>query len=127
MSKVPEFQFEDYPPAKPANVANLYPTEATQASAPERILSCSECPWYQLNPWTHYPIWGAWCHHQMEHLELGSAACEEFQHGEVPLRKNHERVPQVQTSTFPAPLAPAPGERVLKTMDRTSARAARLF
>ena len=88
---------------------------------------CESCPWHVLNPWTHYSDFGAWCHFRMEHLVVGSVACEEFQHGAVPLRKNHERVPQVQSSTFPAPLAPALGESVLKTMDRTSARAARLF
>lgn len=28
-SKVPKFSFEDYPPAKPAKVANLYPHRGT--------------------------------------------------------------------------------------------------
>ena len=34
MSKVPKFQFEDYPPAKPAKVAKLYSGETPQASPP---------------------------------------------------------------------------------------------
>ena len=117
MSKVPKFCFEDSPPAKPAKVANLYPTETAQASAPERILSCSECPWYQLNPWTHYPELPAWCHYHMDHLAADHPACEEFNRREVPIK----------ATSNPAPLAPAPGECVLKTMDRTRARAARLF
>jgi len=33
-SKVPNFYFEDCPPAKPAKVANLYSTETAQTSAP---------------------------------------------------------------------------------------------
>ena len=103
-----------------------------KSAPPSPPATCESCPWYALNPWTHYPDFGAWCHHRMEHLVVGSPACEEFRRGEVPPRQNHERVSQVQPPTSPAPLAPAPGERVLKTMDRTSvpARArttARLF
>ena len=102
-----------------------YLSKPAPASPPA---TCESCPWYELNPWTHYPDFGAWCHFRMEHLVVDSAVCEEFQHGKVSARQNHERVP----STSPAPQAPAPGERVLKTMDRTSvpARArttARLF
>ena len=72
MSKVPKFQFEDYPPAKPAKVANLYPAEAPtfatlaslargkkenqllqslaetpQASPPEHILTCADCDFHE--------------------------------------------------------------------------------
>jgi len=65
--------------------------------------TCEPCPWYALNPWTHYPDFGAWCHYRMEHLVVGSLACEEFRRGEVPLRQNHERVPQIQPSASPAP------------------------
>jgi len=65
--------------------------------------TCESCPWYELNPWTQYPTFGAWCHRQMEHLVVGRLACEEFHHGEVPPRKNLERIPQGQPSTSPAP------------------------
>ena len=77
-----------------------YLSKPAPASPPA---TCESCPWYELNPWTHYPDFGAWCHRQMEHLVVGTLACEEFHHGEVPLRQNHERVPQVQPSTSPAP------------------------
>ena len=100
-SKVPKFQFENDPPAKPAKVANLYSTESPQATPEVRPVTCESCPWYELNPWTHYPDFGAWCHRQMEHLVVGSLACEEFRHGEVPPRQNHERVLQVQPLTSP--------------------------
>jgi hypothetical protein len=63
--------------------------------------TCEPCPWYVLNPWTHYPGWGAWCHYRMEHLVAGSPACEEFRRGEVPLRQHHERVLKIQPSTSP--------------------------
>ena len=65
--------------------------------------TCEPCPWYVLNPWTHYPGWGAWCHYRMEHLVAGSPACEEFRRGEVPLRQHHERVLKIQPSTSPIP------------------------
>ena len=113
MSKVPKFCFEDSPPAKPAKVAKLYSGETPQASPSACPVTCESCPWYELNPWTHYPDFGAWCHHQMEHLVVGSPACEEFQHGEVPARQNHDQVPQVQTSAFPAPQAP-PREKIVR-------------
>jgi hypothetical protein len=77
---------------------------------PSPTATCESCPQYSLNPWTHYPDFGAWCHHQMEHLVVGSPACEEFQHRAVPARQNHGRVPQVQPSTSPAPQA-TPGEK----------------
>jgi hypothetical protein len=117
MSKVPKFCFEDSPPAKPAKVAKLYSTESPQATSEVRPVTCESCPWYDLNPWTHYPDFGAWCHFRMEHLVVGRHACEEFDRKAVPIK----------ATPNPAPLAPAPGERVLKTMDRTRARAARLF
>jgi len=104
--------------------------EHHKPAPPSPPATCESCPWYALNPWTHYPDFGAWCHHQMEPLTAGSAACKEFQHGAVPPRQNHERVPQVQPSTFPAPLAPPPGESVLNTKDRArpgARTAARLF
>jgi len=98
-SKVPKFQFENDPPAKPAKVANLYPTEAPQATPEVRPVTCESCPWYELNPWTHYPTFGAWCHRQMEHLVVGSAACGEFRRGEVPPRQPHKQVPAVPAAT----------------------------
>ena len=79
-------------------------TEAPQASPPACPVTCAAaCPWYARNPWTHYPTFGAWCHRRMEHLVVGRLACEEFRHGEVPPRQNHERVLQVQPLTSPAP------------------------
>ena len=88
------------PSAKPAK---LHPVEPPQASPETPPATCESCPWYDLNPWTHYPDFGAWCHRKMEHLVIGSLACEEFRIGEVPPRQNHERVPQVQLSTTLAP------------------------
>jgi hypothetical protein len=49
MSKVPEFQFEDYPPAKPAKVAYLHPVEAPQAGPQEHVLTCADCPHFEAN------------------------------------------------------------------------------
>jgi hypothetical protein len=87
MSKVPEFQFEDYPPAKPAKVAKFDSKEAPQASPPAPPATCAAaCNWYTSNPWSHDPTLLWWCHRWMEPLAAGSAACEEFQHGEVPPR-----------------------------------------
>ena len=88
------------PSAKPAK---LHPVEPPQASPETPPATCESCPWYDLNPWTHSPDFGAWCHRKMEHLVVGSLACEEFRHGEVPPRQNHERVLQVQPLTSPAP------------------------
>jgi hypothetical protein len=78
--------------------------EHHKPALPSPPATCEPCPWYVLNPWTHYPDFGAWCHRQMVHLVVGSAACEEFRRGEVPLRQNHERVPQIQPSKSSAPL-----------------------
>jgi hypothetical protein len=49
MSKVPKFQFEDYPSAKPAKVANLHPVPAPQAGPQEHVLTCSSCPHFEAN------------------------------------------------------------------------------
>src|SRR5208282_4217060 len=80
MSKVPKFQFEDYPPAKPAKVANLHPEEASplatlargknknqllyplaetpQANPPERILTCADCDFYKYQGPNPRQGWG---------------------------------------------------------------------
>jgi hypothetical protein len=42
-----------------------YLSKSAPASPPA---TCELCPWYELNPWTHYPDFGAWCHRRMEHL-----------------------------------------------------------
>jgi hypothetical protein len=120
-SKPPKFEFRAYPPAKVAKVANFMVGEnqASQLSQVSQVREsepiffdpeekgtrgrCVECPWCQDNPWTHYPELRAWCHYRMEPLATGSPACEEFRRGEVPPRQTHERVPQVQPSTSPAP------------------------
>ena len=77
--------------------------EHHKPASPSPPATCESWPWYELNPWTHYPDFSAWCHRQMEHLVVGSPACEEYRRGEVPIRQNHERVPQVQPSASPAP------------------------
>jgi hypothetical protein len=113
MSKVPKFQFEDCPPAKPAKVANLYPTEAPLASPSACPVTCAAaCPWYSSNPWSHDPTLLGWCHRRMEPLAAGSPACEEFRHGEVPPRQPYEQVPAV-----PAATSPAPQEHILTCFD----------
>jgi hypothetical protein len=53
-------------------------------SLPERILSCAECPWYQANPWTHYPELPAWCHHHMDGILTDNPVCISYRRGEVP-------------------------------------------
>jgi hypothetical protein len=73
--------------------------------------TCESCPSYELNPWTHYPDFGAWCHRQMQHLVVGSPACEEFQHGAVAPRQPHKQVP------VPATTSPNPQERILTCAD----------
>lgn len=126
MSKVPKFYSEDCPPAKPTKVAKHDSGGAPQASPPACLVTCAAaCHWFDSNPWSHDPTLFGWCHFRMEHLVVDSAVCEEFQHGAVPLRQNHEQVPQVQPST-----SPAPKERVLNTKGRARAGAriaARLF
>lgn len=121
MSKVPKFHFDDHPsakvakPAKPesdevltfatfAPFANgksqnqlLHPaTEEKKACLEVHPAICSACPWYELNPWTHYPDFAAWCHLRMEHLVVNSLPCEEFRPGEVPPRQAHQQNPTVQ-------------------------------
>jgi hypothetical protein len=86
---------------RPGN--NFSSGEKTEPQAPsETILSCAKCPWYQSNPWTHYPELGAWCHYRMEHLVVGGAACEEFCRGEVPSRQPFKQVPASRPVTSPA-------------------------
>lgn len=81
-SRVPKFDFEDPPPAKPAKVAKHY-SRGPQASPPSRPVSCAAaCHWYASNPCNHDPDFGAWCHRQMEHLVVGSPTCEEFRRGD---------------------------------------------
>lgn len=71
---------------------NHSPTsEAPQASAPERILSCSECPWYQLNPWTHQKELGAWCWWQVDGIIADNPACISYRRGEVPERRERRK------------------------------------
>jgi hypothetical protein len=81
--------------------ANLQSVEAPQTN-PLACMTCAGCPWHQLNPWSRDPAQGAWCHYRMEGLVVGSPVCDEFQHGAVPPRQNHEPVPQVQPSKSPA-------------------------
>jgi len=59
-------------------------TAAPQASAPERILSCSECPWYQENSWTHYPELPLWCSWHFDHLGGDSQQCRGWRGGKIP-------------------------------------------
>jgi hypothetical protein len=89
--KVPKFDFGDNPSAKPAKVANLQPVEAPQASPPERILSCSECPWYQLNLWTHQQELGAWCWWHVDGILADNPACISYWRGEVPERRERRK------------------------------------
>jgi hypothetical protein len=76
-------------------------TEPPQARPPTPPVTCAAaCPWYELNPWTRDPALGAWCHHWMEHLVVGGAACEEFSRGEVLSRQPHKKV---TATTLPNP------------------------
>jgi hypothetical protein len=63
----------------------------------------SACPWYELNPWSRDPALGAWCYYRMEGLVVGSAVCEEFDRGEVPIKATPKTARQ----------ASAPGECIL--------------
>ena len=51
---------------------------------PERILTCAECPWYQTNPWTHYPDLPAWCGWHFDHLAVDNPSCIGYRKGEIP-------------------------------------------
>jgi hypothetical protein len=51
---------------------------------PERILSCTECPWFQQNPWTHYPDLPAWCGYHFDHLLADNSVCTGYRKGEIP-------------------------------------------
>jgi hypothetical protein len=51
---------------------------------PERILSCSECPWHQANPWTHFPELPAWCGWHYDHLFSDNPACLGWRRGVIP-------------------------------------------
>lgn len=73
-------------PDHPHPCPNFTPREKP-VSPPERILSCAECPWYQLNPWSHYPELPAWCHYNMDHLVIDNPQCIGYRRGEVPERR----------------------------------------
>lgn len=55
-----------------------------QESPPERILTCSECPWHQLNSWTLYPEFPSWCAWHFDHLMVNNPACVGFRREELP-------------------------------------------
>jgi hypothetical protein len=79
-----------------------YSKAASQASSSAPPVTCeAACPWYELNPWTHYPEYQAWCHYRMEHLVAGSPACEKFNRGEIPPRLPYG--PVVAATTYQAP------------------------
>jgi hypothetical protein len=102
--KVPKFDFGEESPAKPAKAANPpqgeYPVPSTSATAgtespnihhdqeiktaPECILTCSECPWHRANPWTHYPELPSWCDWHFDHLLADNPACIGYRRGELP-------------------------------------------
>jgi len=63
----------------------------SKPAPPERILTCAECPQYQLNPWTHYPELGAWCHYHMDHLLIANPQCISYRRREVPPRDSGAR------------------------------------
>lgn len=58
-----------------------------QASPPERIPLCQDCPWYELNPWTHYPDLGAWCAYHMDYLLTENPQCRDFRRREIPQQR----------------------------------------
>ena len=54
------------------------------SNQPERILTCAECPWFQQNPWTHYPDLPAWCGWHFDHLATDNPICIGYRKGEIP-------------------------------------------
>jgi hypothetical protein len=58
--------------------------DQSPANLPERIVSCVECPWYQQNPWTHYPELPAWCAWHFDHLAADNPPCIGYRKGEIP-------------------------------------------
>ena len=54
---------------------------------PEQILSCSECPWWQANPWSPHPGLSKWCHYHMDGLLKDNPQCISYRQGEVPPRR----------------------------------------
>jgi hypothetical protein len=55
-----------------------------KTSFPERILSCTECPWHRKNLWTHHPELPAWCDWHFDHLMRDNPLCIGYRRGEVP-------------------------------------------
>jgi hypothetical protein len=74
-----------------------------RAELPERILSCSECPWCQLNHWTHYPELPFWCGWHMDHLIEDNPSCIGFRRGEI-------IPPKVKTATHEPLRCPTMGD-----------------
>jgi hypothetical protein len=82
MSKVPKFYFGDCPPAKTAKVAKHDSGEARRASPPACLVTCvAACPWYELNPWTHYQELGAWCWWHVDGILTDNPACISYRRG----------------------------------------------
>ncbi len=50
---------------------------------PKEIRLCAECPWYQQNPWTHYPEFPAWCAYHFDHLTADNPACINYRKGDA--------------------------------------------
>lgn len=121
MSKVPKFHFEDQPPAKVVKPAkpesidattfatfaffangksqnqHLHFTAEESQTDPEVLpATCSACSWYELNPWTRYPDFAAWCHYRMEHLVVDSPSCAEFRRGDLPPKQAPQQASTVQ-------------------------------
>ena len=114
-------------PEQPVHLADaeeeLVVNEHHEPAPPPTSATCESCPWYELNPWTHDPALGAWCHRRMEPLATGSPACEEFRRGRSPpgnptnmFLRSRQPGPQLLRSTQP-PAANATTSR--PTMDRT--------
>ncbi len=93
--------------AAPTKIAGaeeeLVVKEHREPAPPSPPATCESCPWHTMNPWTHDPALGAWCHRRMEPLATGNPACEEFRRGEVPPRQPYEQGPAVPSVTSPAP------------------------